>query len=107
MKTNTESPSAAPQAPAGAVLEGGIAKFPAGRMPDEARAEAEAAYARAPAERVYRIGPETSFDEVNALELAPGSTVLFRRGGVWRGQLRVRSGTPEHLAQKEELWRWM
>ena len=96
MKTNTESPSAAPQAPAGAVMEGGIAKFPAGRMPDEARAEAEAAYAREPAERVYRIGPETSLDEVNALELAPGSTVLFRRGGVWRGQLRVRSGTPEH-----------
>ena len=92
MKTETHTADA----PAATVVEGGIAKFPAGRTPDEARAEAEAAYGRAPTDRVYRIGPETSLDEVNALDIAPGATVLFRRGGVWRGQLRVRSGTPEH-----------
>ena len=89
MKTNEAHSSAV-------VMEGGIAKFPAGRTPDEARTEADAAYGRAPTDRVYRIGPETSLDEVNALDLAPGATVLFRRGGVWRGQLRVRSGTPDH-----------
>ena len=33
----------------------------------------------------YKIDEHTSLDEVNALELPPGSTVLFRRGGVWRG----------------------
>lgn len=78
------------------IVEGGIAKFPAGRTPVEACAEAEAAYGRAPSDRVYRIDESTSLDEVNALDLAPGSTVLFKRGGVWRGQLRVRSGTPGH-----------
>ena len=78
------------------IVEGGIAKFPAGRTPDEARAEAESAYGRAPSDRVYRIDEGTTLDEVNAMELAPGSTVLFKRGGVWRGQLRVRSGTPDH-----------
>ncbi len=90
MNLKTENPAA------GVVVEGGIAKFPAGRTPDEARAEAEAAYGRAPSDRVYRIDEATSLDEVNALDLAPGSTVLFKRGGVWRGQLRVRSGTPGH-----------
>jgi len=42
--------------------------------------------------RVYRIEPATGLKEVNDLVLAPGDTVLFRRGGVWRGQLRPRSG---------------
>ncbi|MBQ6102947.1 MAG: hypothetical protein IJL06_04675, partial [Kiritimatiellae bacterium] len=78
------------------VVEGGIAKSPAGRLPDEARAEAEAAYSRAPSDRVWRIDEGTSLDEVNAADLAPGTTVLFKRGGVWRGQLRARSGTPGH-----------
>ena len=62
------------------VVEGGIAKSPAGRLPDEARAEAEAAYARAPSDRVWRIDEGTSLDEVNAADLAPGTTVLFKRG---------------------------
>jgi len=44
--------------------------------------------------RVFRIDSGTSLKEVNALELMPGDTVLFRRGGVWRGQLRPRSGAP-------------
>lgn len=82
--------------PDAVVLEAGIAKSPAGRLPDEARAVADAAWALPPTDVVYKIGEETSLDEVNALDLAPGATVLFRRGGVWRGQLRVRSGTPGH-----------
>ena len=91
MKTEVEQSDAG-----AAVVEGGIAKSPAGRLPDEARAEAEAAYARTPSDRVWRIDEGTSLDEVNAVELAPGTTVLFKRGGVWRGQLRARSGTPGH-----------
>ncbi len=78
------------------IVEAGIAKFPSGRLPDEADAEAEAAYGRAPTDEVFRIGKSMSLDEVNALELAPGATVLFERGGVWRGQLRARSGIPGH-----------
>ncbi len=35
-----------------------------------------------------------TLDRVNHAELAPGDRVLFRRGGVWRGQLRPRSGAP-------------
>ena len=31
---------------------------------------------------------------VNKLNLAPGDRVLFRRGGLWRGQLRPKSGAP-------------
>ena len=78
------------------VVEAGIAKTPAGRLPAEAAAAAEAAWRREPADSVFRIGPETTLAEVNALDLAPGSTVLFKRGCVWRGQLRVRSGVPGH-----------
>ncbi|MBR1837567.1 MAG: right-handed parallel beta-helix repeat-containing protein [Kiritimatiellae bacterium] len=76
------------------VVEGGIAKFPAGRLPEEAAADAARAWERKPADAVFRIGPETSLDEVNALDLAPGATVLFRRGCKWRGQLRAASGVP-------------
>ena len=78
------------------IVEAGIAKFPSGRSPDEASAEAEAAYGRVPTDEVFHIGKSMSLDEVNALELAPGATVLFERGGVWRGQLRARSGIPGH-----------
>lgn len=35
-----------------------------------------------------------TLDRVNRAELAPGDRVLFRRGGVWRGQLRPHSGAP-------------
>ena len=93
MKT-TDQPNVSPQD--AVILEAGIAKTSAGRLPDEADAIAEAAFGRAPTDRVYKIDEGTSLDEVNALDLAPGATVLFRRGGLWRGQLRVRSGTPEH-----------
>lgn len=33
-----------------------------------------------------------TLDRVNRAQLAPGDRVLFRRGGLWRGQLRPRSG---------------
>ena len=35
-------------------------------------------------------------DKVNSSAVPPGSIVLFRRGGVWRGQIIPRSGTAEH-----------
>ena len=54
------------------IVEAGIAKFPAGRSPDEASAEAEAAYGRAPTDEVIHVGKSMSLAEVNALELAPG-----------------------------------
>lgn len=78
------------------VVEAGIAKSPAGRLPDEARAVAAEAWGRAPGNMVVKIDEGVSLAEVNALDLPPGSSVLFRRGGVWRGQLRARSGIPGH-----------
>ena len=78
------------------IVEAGIAKFPSGRSLDEARAEAEAAFGRTPTDEVFRIGKSVPLAEVNAQEFAPGATILFERGGVWRGQLRVRSGIPGH-----------
>jgi len=33
-----------------------------------------------------------SLDKVNAATLRPGDKVLFKRGDVWRGQLRPQSG---------------
>ncbi len=33
-----------------------------------------------------------SLDKVNAADVKPGDRVLFRRGGLWRGQLLLRSG---------------
>ena len=78
------------------IVEAGISKAPSGRLPEVAEAEAAAAYRRAPTDKVFRIEPGMSLDEVNALDIAPGATVLFRRGGIWRGHLRVRSGIPGH-----------
>ena len=78
------------------LVEGGIRKYPAGRMPDEAKVIADAAYAREARHEVIRIDESTSLAELNEMDLAPGTTVLFRRGGVWRGQLRARSGKPGH-----------
>lgn len=34
-----------------------------------------------------------SLDRVNKAELIPGDTVLFKRGGLWRGEFRPHSGT--------------
>ena len=42
------------------------------------------------------IAKSTSLRELCRRELPPGATVLFKRGCVWRGQLRVRSGVPGH-----------
>ena len=36
-----------------------------------------------------------SLDKVNAAPLRPGDRVLFRRGGIWRGQLVPHSGTAD------------
>jgi len=35
-----------------------------------------------------------SLEKVNAAELIPGDQVLFKRGGLWRGQLVPQSGSP-------------
>lgn len=93
MKENStgSSPSQSP-----VLIEGGIAKFPAGRLPDEAEAVADEAWRLHPTDAVIVVRPEMGLDEVNSLALAPGATVLFERGGVWRGQLLARSGTPDH-----------
>ena len=36
-----------------------------------------------------------SLDAVNTAALAPGDRVLFKRGGIWRGQLKPKSGEAE------------
>jgi len=77
-------------------VEAGIRKYSVGRSSAASAAESVAAYDRPVSNRVFRIAPETSLDEVNALELMPGDAVLFRRGGVWHGQLQPRSGKPGH-----------
>ena len=44
--------------------------------------------------RTWRVEPGTTLDEVNGWDVRPGDKVLFRRGGVWRGTLKPRSGRP-------------
>ena len=79
------------------VVEAGVRKFKVGRPSAAAAAESKAAYARtADDTNVVRVEPGTTLDEVNAMEIPPGTKVLFRRGGVWRGQLLPRSGKPGH-----------
>ena len=46
------------------------------------------------AARTWRVEPATTLAEVNAWAVKPGDSVLFRRGGVWRGTLKPRSGRP-------------
>ena len=36
-----------------------------------------------------------TLDKVNAATLIPGDRVLFKCGGLWRGQLMPKSGTPD------------
>ena len=45
--------------------------------------------------RDCRVTSEMSLDEVSRIDLAPGDRVLFQRGGVWRGTLRLKGGTAE------------
>ena len=79
------------------VEEAGIRKFKVGRSSAAARAEAESAYGREAQDGLeIRIDETKTLDEVNALVVPPGAKVLFRRGGVWRGQLQPRSGNPGH-----------
>lgn len=76
------------------VNEAGIMKFKVGRDTAEVKAQSAAAYGMEASGRVWYVEPGMSLDEVNALDLKPGEKVLFRRGGVWRGQLQPRSGKP-------------
>ena len=92
----TDSPSPVVPQSSAMLVEGGISKHPAGRLPGEATSIAEAAYGREATSEIIRIDESTSLDELNAMDLAPGATVLFRRGGTWRGQIRARSGKPGH-----------
>ena len=41
-----------------------------------------------------RVDAWRSLERVNQASLKPGDTVLFRRGGLWRGQLVPQSGAP-------------
>ena len=74
--------------------EAGIRKYNVGRDTATSEAEAKEAYGRPASDRVWRIEPLMTLDEVNELDVKPGEQVLFRRGGVWRGQLQPRSGKP-------------
>ncbi len=78
------------------VVEAGIRKFIVGRSPAAAAKEAKEAYARPVSKKIHYIEPSVSLDEVNRMEVLPGEKVLFRRGGVWRGQLQPRSGKVGH-----------
>ena len=76
--------------------EAGIRKYNVGRDTAASTAEAQAAYARPVGGRVWHIDETMTLDAVNELDVRPGDRVLFRRGGVWRGQLQPRSGKPGH-----------
>lgn len=78
------------------VEEAGIRKFKVGRSPAEAKAESAAAYGRTAQALEIRVDESKTLEEVNAMVVPPGSKVLFKRGGVWRGQLQPRSGKPGH-----------
>ncbi len=79
------------------VVEAGVRKFKVGRPSSAAQAESSAAYAReADDSVVLRVEPGMTLDEVNEKIVPPGARILFRRGGVWRGQLLPRSGKPGH-----------
>ena len=65
------------------VTEAGIRKFVTGRSAEEAAAEAAAAMMRPATDAVIHVDETTPLDDVNAMSLNPGATVLFKRGGVW------------------------
>ena len=76
--------------------EAGILKFFVGRDPERVSAEAREAYERPAGGKTWKITQATTLDDVNGLDVMPGDSVLFERGGVWRGQLQPRSGKPGH-----------
>ena len=78
------------------VVEGGIEKFAAGRTPEEAKTSGEAAYARPVTDEVVYVDESITLADLNCRELKPGTRVLFKRGGVWRGQIVTQSGKPGH-----------
>ena len=76
--------------------EAGIRKFSVGRSPDVAHAQERTAYEKPIGSRTHLIDETMTLDDVNDIDLLPGDRVLFRRGGIWRGQLQARSGKPGH-----------
>lgn len=44
------------------------------------------------AAKTWKVEPGVPLAEVNAWKVEPGDEVLFRRGGVWNGTLKARSG---------------
>ena len=78
------------------VVEGGIEKFVAGRTPEEARASGDAAYGRSVSDEIICVDEAMTLADLNRRELKPGTRVLFKRGGVWRGQIVAQSGKPGH-----------
>ena len=78
------------------VVEGGIEKFVAGRTPEEAKASGDAAYGRSVSDEIIRVDETMTLAELNRRELKPGTKLLFKRGGVWRGQIVAQSGKPGH-----------
>lgn len=39
------------------------------------------------------VTEDISLDDVNGMEIRPGDRVLFKRGGLWRGSLKLKGGT--------------
>ena len=46
-----------------------------------------------------------SLERLETDEIRPGDSVLLRRGGLWRGQLRPRSGEPGKPVRYAEIGR--
>ena len=78
------------------VVEGGIEKFTAGRTPEDAKVSGEAAYGRPVSDEVIYVDESMTLADLNRRELKPGTKVLFKRGGIWRGQIVAQSGKPGH-----------
>ena len=76
--------------------EAGVKKFKVGRPAALAAKEAADAYNREAADETVYVDEKSTLDELNDRVLKPGTKVLFKRGGIWRGQLQARSGKPGH-----------
>ena len=76
--------------------EAGIRKYNVGRDTATSKHETDAAFERPVSDKLWKIEPSQTLDDVNELDVKPGDKILFRRGGVWRGQLQPRSGKPGH-----------
>ncbi len=86
-------------------MEGATAKEQAGPSPSNSVIPAPTFYVDATGGRDSNDGLTVAsawqtLDRVNSESVSPGSTVLFKRGEVWRGQIKARSGT----AQRSTLY---